>query len=55
MTRTAYQRLYDMVLSHGTEEYVDNKKKLVRYKFFRDEQHGKDATPSLGSMSRSCA
>src|SRR5690606_13070878 len=40
VTRTAYQRLYDMVLSHGVEEYIDNKKKLVRYKFFRDEQHG---------------
>src|SRR5215213_1855768 len=39
-TRTAYQRLYDMVLSHGVEEYIDNKKKLVRYKFFRDESHG---------------
>src|ERR1700712_4590960 len=40
VTRNAYQRLYDMVLSHGVEEYIDNKKKLVRYKFFKDEQHG---------------
>src|SRR5687767_1324180 len=40
VTRTAYQRLYDMVLTHGVEEYIDNKKKLVRYKFFRDETHG---------------
>src|SRR5439155_2021658 len=40
VTRNAYQRLYDMVLSHGVEEYIDNKKKLVRYKFFRDESHG---------------
>ncbi len=40
LTRNAYQRLYDMVLSHGVEEYIDNKKKLVRYKFFRDEAHG---------------
>ncbi len=31
--RTAYQRLYDMVLSYGTEEYVDSKKKIVRYNF----------------------
>ena len=29
-----------MVLSHGVEEYIDNKKKLVRYKFFRDDSHG---------------
>ena len=42
VTRTAYQRLYDMVLSHGTEEYVDNKKKLVRYKFFQSGSNGKD-------------
>src|SRR5258705_12303717 len=40
VTRNAYQRLYDMVLSHGVEEYIDNKKKLVRFKFFRDEAHG---------------
>src|SRR6478609_1434975 len=40
VTRNAYQRLYDMVLSHGVEEYIDNKKKLVRYKFFRDDTHG---------------
>jgi len=40
VTRNAYQRLYDMVLAHGVEEYIDNKKKLVRFKFFRDEAHG---------------
>ena len=34
--RTAYKRLYDMVLSHGKEEYIDNKKKIVRYNFFSD-------------------
>ncbi len=48
VTRNAYQRLYDMVLSHGVEEYIDNKKKLVRYKFFRDDAHGgKDAVFGL--------
>ncbi|HWO10786.1 MAG TPA: hypothetical protein VNN80_14935, partial [Polyangiaceae bacterium] len=40
VTRTAFQRLYDMVMSYGTEEYVDNKKKLIRYNFFRDERDG---------------
>ena len=40
IARTAYERLYDMVLSHGTEEYVDNKKKITRYMFFQDERHG---------------
>ncbi|PIE06139.1 MAG: serine protein kinase, partial [Sorangium cellulosum] len=37
VTRNAFQRVYDMIISHGTEEYIDNKKKLVRYNFFRDE------------------
>jgi serine protein kinase len=40
VTRTAFQRLYDMILSHGKTEYVDNKKKLVRYHFFLDEPNG---------------
>ena len=44
VTRTAYQRLYDMIISYGTEEYIDNKKKLVRYNFFKDpDNHGEDA------------
>src|SRR6187549_3843819 len=29
-----------MILAHGQEEYIDNKKKLVRFKFFKDEAHG---------------
>ncbi|MEZ4380539.1 MAG: serine protein kinase [Nannocystaceae bacterium] len=40
IARTAYERLYDMLLSHGTEEYVDNKKKITRYRFFSDDAHG---------------
>src|SRR4051794_28425552 len=44
VTRTAYQRVYDMILSHGTEEVVVNKEKLVRYKFFEDlDNLGQDA------------
>ncbi|MBU0550684.1 serine protein kinase [Myxococcota bacterium] len=34
--RTAYQRLYDMILSWGTEEFIDNKKKIIHYNFFDD-------------------
>jgi serine protein kinase len=34
VTRTAYQRLYDMILSHGTEEVYETKEKVIRYKFF---------------------
>ncbi len=40
VTRNAYQRVYDMIISYGTEEYIDNKKKLIRYNFFKDEQAG---------------
>ncbi|MEW5738363.1 MAG: serine protein kinase [Myxococcota bacterium] len=48
VTRTAYQRVYDMILSHGKTEYIDNKKRLVRYHFFSDEQHnGRDAVFGL--------
>ncbi len=39
VTRNAYQRLFDMIVSYGTEEYIDNKKRLVRYNFFKDEQN----------------
>ena len=44
VTRTAYQRIYDMIISHGTEEVVVNKEKSLRYKFFEDpENDGQDA------------
>ena len=44
VTRTAYQRLYDMILSHGTEETMVNKEKRVRYRFFDDPMgEGQDA------------
>src|ERR1700689_912412 len=48
VTRTAFQRVYDMILSYGQEEYIDNKKKLIRYNFFKDDHHGgKDAVYGL--------
>ena len=42
VTRTAYQRLYDMVMSHGVEEPYENKERLARYKFFTEyaARHG---------------
>jgi serine protein kinase len=44
VTRTAFQRIYDMLLSYGKTEYIDNKKRLIRYHFFQDDRHGgKDA------------
>src|SRR5262245_24588696 len=40
--RSAYQRLYDMILSHGTEDVYENKEKVTRYKFFTEfaARHG---------------
>jgi serine protein kinase len=40
IVRSSYQRMYDMILSYGREEYVDSRKRLIRYPFFRDEQNG---------------
>src|ERR1051326_2405245 len=34
VTRSAYQRLYDMIMSHGTEEAYEQKEKVTKYKFF---------------------
>jgi serine protein kinase len=38
--RNAFQRIYDMIISYGVEEYTQNKEKLVRYKFFSDPKNG---------------
>jgi serine protein kinase len=44
VTRSAFERVYDMILTYGTEEFEDNKQHLVRYKFFDDPAgHGRDA------------
>jgi serine protein kinase len=36
VTRTAYQRLYDMIVAYGTEEVYENKEKITRFKFFTE-------------------
>lgn len=44
VTRTAYQRLYDMVLSYGTQPVDGSKEGLVLYRFFDDpDGDGRDA------------
>jgi hypothetical protein len=44
IVRTAHQRVYDMVLSYGTEEVERLKRKFVHYKFFDDPiDEGNDA------------
>jgi len=42
VTRTAYQRLYDMILAHGVEDIYENKDKHTRFKFFTEfaTRHG---------------
>ena len=48
VTRSAFERLYDMILSKGTQEYEDHKKKMVHYNFFDDPFHdGRDAVYGL--------
>jgi serine protein kinase len=41
-TRTAHQRLYDMVMSYGTYTVEDGKEELTRYTFFDDPEHNGD-------------
>ena len=48
VTRNAFQRVYDMVVSYGEDEYMDSKKRLIRYPFFKDPiDNGKDAIHGL--------
>lgn len=48
VTRNAFQRMYDMILEDGVEEYIDFKKKITRYKFFDDPRcEGEDAVFGL--------
>lgn len=44
IARSAYQRLYDMIMSYGVEEYKEYKKLITKYTFFSDPfDNGKDA------------
>jgi serine protein kinase len=44
VARAAYQRLYDMIVSHGYDEYTRNRETLIHYNFFDDPfEDGKDA------------
>jgi serine protein kinase len=48
VTRTAYQRLYDMILSYGTDTIEERRKTRTHYRFFDDvENNGKDAVFGL--------
>ncbi len=40
VTRSAFQRIYDMILAKGTREYFEYRKKIVHYNFFDDADRG---------------
>jgi serine protein kinase len=40
VTRTAYQRLYDMILAYGTTPVEGSKDGSIRYRFFDDPENG---------------
>lgn len=44
VTRNAFQRCYDMILSHGITVYEVSREKRLHYRFFEDPfDHGRDA------------
>jgi len=48
VTRTAFSRIYDMILSKGWYEYFDHKKRIIHYNFFDDvDGDGRDAIYGL--------
>jgi serine protein kinase len=55
VTRNAFERVYDMILSYGTETYEEFRERHTRYLFFRDpDDGGRDAVfgldNSLGAL-----
>ena len=42
VTRNAFQRIYDMIMDYGLEEFEDAKKRLTRYRFFSDSSFDGD-------------
>ncbi len=50
VTRNAFERVYDMIMSYGTETYEEYREKRTRYRFFSDpDNNGKDAVFGLNS------
>ncbi len=44
VTRNAFQRVYDMIMSYGVDTYEDNRDVRRHYRFFDDpDDHGRDA------------
>ena len=60
VTRTAFERIYDMILDAGTREYIDNKNKIVHYNIFSDGandecQHSRLAAKTISSQPTAVA
>jgi serine protein kinase len=54
VTRTAYERLYDMILSYGIDTYEENRERHERFRFFSDpDDRGQDAVFGLDATLRS--
>ncbi len=54
VTRNAFQRVYQMVMSYGTENYEENRERKTRYRFFHDpDNHGEDAVFGLENQLHS--
>ncbi len=48
LTRNAFERVYDMIQSYGTETFEENRERHTRYRFFGDpEDGGRDAVFGL--------
>ncbi|MDE3269534.1 MAG: serine protein kinase [Pseudomonadota bacterium] len=48
IARTAFQRIYDMIMSYGTKVHKEYKKSIIHYNFFDDPiDQGKDAVFGL--------
>lgn len=48
VTRNAFERVYDMIMSYGVENYEKGREKRTRYRFFTDpEKLGQDAVFGL--------
>ncbi|HZZ71334.1 MAG TPA: serine protein kinase [Pirellulales bacterium] len=48
VTRNAFQRVYDMIMSYGTDFYEESREKHLRYRFFSDpDNEGRDAVFGL--------
>ena len=52
VTRNAFKRVYDMILSYGTETYEEYRERKTRYRFFSDpDDEGRDAVLDLRSSA----